>query len=139
MIKMENIGAFCETYGNTINNRVLEYLLENKNLDFAVGDMAKELGISKPKAYEVIKEFEEKGYVKKSRIIGKTQLYILNKENRRVKLFLRDFKECLKMVVEEYEEKSHCSADNKTDQEKAIFADVYIGGVNIKEKLLEAV
>ena len=73
------IGTFCETYGNTINNRIFEYLLENQNLDFAIGDMAKELHISRPKAYEVINSFEGKDYVKKSRIVGKTQLYLLNK------------------------------------------------------------
>ncbi|MBW2994900.1 MarR family transcriptional regulator [Candidatus Woesearchaeota archaeon] len=95
-------GVFCEIYGATIENRILEYLLENQDLDFAVGDMAKELGISRPKAYDVIKKFEKKKYVKKSRIIGKTQLYILNMENKRVKLFLRDFKECLKLVIEEH-------------------------------------
>ena len=69
--------------------------------DFAIGDIAKFLKISRPKTYEVIKEFEKKGYVKKSRIVGKTQLYKLNKENKRVKLFLKDFKECLRIVVEE--------------------------------------
>ena len=46
-----------------------------------------------------IKEFEEKEYLKKSRIIGKTQLYLLNKGNKRVKLFLRNFKECLNKAV----------------------------------------
>ncbi len=97
-------GAFCETYGNTIKNRVLEYLLENHSLDIAVGDMAKEVKISRPKAYEIIAEFGKKGYVIKSRIIGKTQLYKLNKANNKVKLFLRDFKECLRMVVEEHSE-----------------------------------
>lgn len=101
-------GAFCETYGNTIENRILEYLLENQDLDFAIGDMAKELKISRPKAYEVIKLFEKKKYVKKSRIVGKTQLYLLNKKNSRVKLFLKDFKECLRIVSEEHDE-------NKTD------------------------
>lgn len=102
MIEMAEIGAFCETYGDTINNRILEYMLINQYIDFAVGDMAKELEISKPKAYEVIRYFEEKGYVKRSRMVGRTQLYLLNKENKRVKLFLRDFKECLRFVVEEY-------------------------------------
>ncbi len=101
---MENIGAFCETYGNTINNRILECLLENQDLDFAIGDMAKELKISRPKAYEVINNFEEKDYVKKSRIVGKTQLYILNKENKRVKLFLKTFRGCLRIVLEEHGE-----------------------------------
>ena len=93
-------------------------MLENQYLDFAVGDMAKELKISKPKAYEVIRKFEKKEYVEKSRIIGKTQLYKLNKENRRVKLFLKDFKECLKIVVEEFHEKSKTREISKANIQK---------------------
>lgn len=33
--------------------------------------------------------------------IGKTQLYKLNKDNIRVKIFLRNFEECLRLVIEE--------------------------------------
>lgn len=94
-------GAFCEVYGDTIENRVMEYFLENKELDFAVGDMARELKISRPKAYEVVRDFEKKEYVKKSRIVGKTQLYLLNKENARTKLFLKNFNECLRIIADE--------------------------------------
>jgi len=94
-------GAFCETYGNTIRNRFLEYLLENQDLDITLGDAAKEIKASRPKVYEIASEFLGKKYLKKSRIVGKTQLYKLNKENARVKLFLKDFKECLRIVVEE--------------------------------------
>ncbi len=107
---MKKSGAFCETYGITIGNRVLEYILENQDIDFAVGDMAKEIGISKPKAYEAIRKFEEKGYVKKSRIVGKTQLYKLCPENRRVRLFMQDFNECLKISAEESSGKNKCSS-----------------------------
>lgn len=133
---MNKIGAFCETYGKTISNRILEYLMENENLDFAVGDMAKELGISKPKAYEVIKYFEEKGYVKKSRIVGKTQLYILNKENARVKLFLKDFKECLKLIAEEYSEDKLNIDESKSYNDEPILARVFLGNIDIAEKIL---
>ena len=98
-------GAFCETYGNTTANRFLEYLLENQDLDIAIGDAAKEMGISRPKAYQIAEEFEKKSFIKKSRVIGKTQLYKLNKESKRVKLFLRDFKECLRLMVEEKSER----------------------------------
>lgn len=136
---MKDIGVFCETYGNTINNQILEYLLENQDIDFAIGDMVKETGISKPKAYEVIKEFEKKGYVKKSRIIGKTQLYLLNKENKRVKLFLKDFRECLKIVVEEYEEKSICSVTDNAPMVNEIMAHVYLGKVNITDKIMRVI
>lgn len=97
-------GAFCETYGATIENGVLEYLLENQDLDVAVGDLAKEVSISRPKAYGVIKEFEKNGFVEKTRVVGKTQLYKLNKENIRVKIFLRNFQECLQLIIEEYAE-----------------------------------
>ena len=67
----------------------MEYILENKELDFAAGDMAKSLMCQIPKAYEVIKNFQDKKYIKKSRIVGMTQLYLLNKENPRIKLFLK--------------------------------------------------
>ena len=97
----KQIGTFCETYGDTIRNRFLEYLLENQDLDIALGDAAKEIKASRPKVYEIAFEFLGKKYLKKSRIVGKTQMYKLNKENIRVKLFLKDFKDCLRIVVEE--------------------------------------
>jgi predicted DNA-binding protein YlxM (UPF0122 family) len=103
---MARMSAFCEMYGNTIRNRILEYLLESQGLDFSVGDMAKEIGVSRPKAYEIIGDFEKNGRVMKSRVVGKTQLYILNMSDARVKMFMRTFKDCLKLVVEEYSERS---------------------------------
>lgn len=104
-MRQSETGAFCETYGATIENQVLEYLLENQDLDLAVGDMAKELDISRPKAYDVIEDFEKKGYLVKSRVVGKTQLYKLNKANIRVKIFLRNFAECLQLVIDEHDGK----------------------------------
>lgn len=103
---MKELGAFCKIYGNTIDNHILQYLLENQDIDFAVGDMANELGISRPKAYQVVANFEKKNYVIRSRVIGKTQLFILNKENKIVQLFLKDFMECLRLVVDDYSNQS---------------------------------
>ena len=100
------IGVFCETYGNTTLNRFWEALLTYQHSDFAVSDIAEDACISRPKAYQLMEEFENKDYVYKSRMVGKTQLYLLNRENRIVKIFLRNFKECLQMVVEEYQESS---------------------------------
>ena len=94
-------GIFCEVYGNTISNRVLEFFLENQELGIAVGDMSKELGISRPKAYSEIEKLLSKNYISPSRVVGRTQLYVLNKSNLRVKLFVKDFKECLKILIKE--------------------------------------
>ena len=43
--------------------------------------MAEEIEISRPKAYEIIKNLEKENIVKKSRTVSGTQLYILNKNN----------------------------------------------------------
>src|SRR3989338_2935626 len=94
-------GKYCEVYGNTLDNQILEYLLEASDVDIAIGDMAKELGISKPKAYAVMAAFGSKGWINKTRLVGKTQMYHLNKDNTIVKIFLRNFDECLHMVVRE--------------------------------------
>ncbi len=98
-------GIFCEIYGKTLRNLVIEYLLEMRNLDFAVGDMAEEIEISRPKAYEIIKNLEKENIVKKSRTVSGTQLYILNKNNIKVKLLTKTFKECLNLVIENHQEK----------------------------------
>jgi len=104
---MTNI--YCEIYGNTIKNKVLSYLMENQYLGISVGDMAKELKISRPKAYEIVDEYIKKGYIIKSRIVGRTQLYIINKENSIAKIYLRNFRECIKMVIDEYSAKNNKS------------------------------
>lgn len=102
---MTHKGVFVEIYGDTLVNRVLEYFLENQDLDVAVGDLAEDTDISRPKAYEIIAHLEKKGYVIPSRIIGRTQLYKINKENKRVQLLMRIFLEGLKVIAEEYTEK----------------------------------
>ena len=92
--------AFCTVYGNTIRNRVLEYVLQSKEIDFGIGDMARNIGISRPKAYQVVEEFQKRGIFIKSRIIGRTQLYCLNRKSAMGELFLKDFLECQRIKGE---------------------------------------
>jgi len=111
-MKKDDLGVFLEIYGNTILNRVWEFLLIRLDLDFAIGDMAREQKISRPKAYEAITRFERKGYVSKSRIIGRTQMYKLNLNHRIVKIYRNNFLECLKLSLEEASEaKNYGGAD----------------------------
>ena len=101
----KDYDAFCEVFGYSTENKVLGELLVMRNLDIAVGDMAKDIKISKPKAYEVMARLEKKGIVEKTRIVGKTQLYTLNTEHPHSKILIRSFRDCLKMVAEKYQEK----------------------------------
>ncbi|MBT4824345.1 hypothetical protein HN695_00080 [Candidatus Woesearchaeota archaeon] len=98
-------GAFCDIYGRNLRNAFLETILVYRDIDFAACTVVDRIEISKPKAYELVYEYEKKGYIEKSRILGKTQLYKLNKKNLRVKLLMKAFKDCLKLIAEEYEEK----------------------------------
>jgi sugar-specific transcriptional regulator TrmB len=97
-----NPGVLCKIYGNTARNRVLEVCLAMKGADFAIGDMAAVAEVSRPKAYQIMKELENKGIVMETRIVGRTQLYALNIENKLSKIFLRNFNEASDISLEEY-------------------------------------
>lgn len=101
MKKNEQKGMFCQIYGDSLRNRFLECLLQLGNLDFAVGDIAREINISRPKAYQIMAIFEKQEIIIKSRIVSGTQLYVLNKGSVHVKVLRQSFKECLRLVVEE--------------------------------------
>lgn len=108
----EDRDAYCDVYGYTIQNKVMGNFLCSVDSGVAACDVSRLEKISKPKVYEVINEFMKKGYVVKGRVVGKTQLYNLNKEHPHVKIFIRNFRECIRMVIEEYspKEKVHKSS-----------------------------
>ncbi|MFH1589856.1 MAG: hypothetical protein ABIB43_04785 [archaeon] len=103
-MKETKFGAFSQLYGKTLRNRVVEFILELGELDFAAGDILEEINISKPKLYELIRELEEENIINKSRVVSGTQLYVLNIRNNKVKLLMKSFNECLKTVIEESKE-----------------------------------
>jgi len=108
-MRYSKYGIFCERYGKTLRNLVWEHFLTWS--ETTPGNLAKEEKISRPKAYQIVKEFLEKGYIIKGRIFGRTQLYVLNKENAVVKIFIRNFNECIQSVVDEYKPKKGNSGD----------------------------
>lgn len=91
----------------------MEYFLEATDTDIAVSTIIEWSGISKPKVYQIVEDFIKKNYVIKSRIIGRTQLYKLNKNNPVVKIFIRNFNECLNMVIEENSKKNKNTINTK--------------------------
>ena len=122
-MKKNEYGTFCKIYGKSLRNRVLEFILELRELDFAVSDILEEINISKPKLYQIIKELEEENIIKKSREVSRTQLFILNKKDEKVKLLIKSFNECLKTVIDELKE------------DPVLEAEVYVDNVNILDKL----
>lgn len=109
-------GVFCELYGDTARNRILEHFLANYETDFAAPDVAKEKNISKPQTYLIIEDLIKENILIKSRLVGKTQLYRLNMKNKITAFLLKNFEESLKLVFDDEKLKSHTSFGTKSFQ-----------------------
>jgi DNA-binding IclR family transcriptional regulator len=61
--------------------KVIDFLLENKGMDFSKTDIANGAGISRASLFNYWGELEKHGIVKVTRSFGKTKLYTLNSKN----------------------------------------------------------
>jgi DNA-binding MarR family transcriptional regulator len=104
MTHKADYGKFCEIFGKTVRNLVLENILERGELDFAVSDILLEIKISKPKLYQIIREFEKENILVKSRLVAGTQLFVLNLKSRKAVFLYASFKRCLKLILNEYKQ-----------------------------------
>ena len=61
--------------------KIIDFLLENKGMDFSKLDIAKGADISRASLFNYWEEIEKYGLVKVTRRFGKTKLYTLNVNN----------------------------------------------------------
>ncbi len=99
---MENWGSFCEIFGINPRNRVLEFFLEMKELDFTAGDIAKETGLNRATTYNIIEELVGQQVLVPTRKVSGGQLYKLNAGKNEVKILIEVFNLVLKRTVEGY-------------------------------------
>ena len=97
----ENIGEFSRIFGMNPRNRILEFFLEMRELDFSIGDVAKETGLNRETTYSLSNELINEGYLVASRKISGTQLYRLNLSKREVGLLIKAFNLVLGKVVDD--------------------------------------
>lgn len=60
---------------------IIDFLLDNKGMDFSKSDIAKGAGISRASLFNYWSEVEKHGIVRVTRRFGKTKLYTLNIKN----------------------------------------------------------
>ena len=77
--------TFKRVIGNTPNLKILEFLIEGRELDYSVSDIAEGAGIQRTTLFRIWSDFVELGIVKPTRVIGNAKLYRLNLENAFVK------------------------------------------------------
>ena len=61
--------------------RIVDFLLDNKGVDFSKSDISKGAEISRASLFNYWNEIEKHGIVKITRSFGKTKLYTLNVKN----------------------------------------------------------
>ena len=72
-------------FGNSLKIKVLEFLIEGRELDYPISDIAEGAGIGRTTLFRIWDDFVELGIVKNTRNIGNAKLYKLNISNPFVK------------------------------------------------------
>lgn len=75
---MEDASLLLQLTGEMPLFKIVDFLLENKGMDFSKLDIAKGAEISRASLFNYWNELEKHGIVRVTRSFGKTKLYTLN-------------------------------------------------------------
>ena len=84
VIKMKDKSLFIEFMGDSSTIRVLDYLMIERDLDFSISDMARNVAIGRTTLYRIWDGLLKNRIILPTRVIGKSKLYRLNKENPKI-------------------------------------------------------
>ncbi|MBW2975346.1 hypothetical protein KY366_06520 [Candidatus Woesearchaeota archaeon] len=82
---------FTKAIGNTPKIKVLEFLIEGRELDYSISDIAEGAGIGRTTLFRVWKDLIAFEVIIPTRDIGNAKLYKLNTENPFVKKMIELF------------------------------------------------
>lgn len=92
---------FTKAVGNTPKIKVLEFLIEGRELDYSLSDIAEGSGIGRTTLFRVWKDLEKLQFVKQTRTIGNAKLFRINRENVFVKKLIELFDSLIKESLKE--------------------------------------
>ena len=81
--------------------RVLDFFIDNPRYDFTASEIARHTKISRITVTKIISDFSRDKIIKKSRKLGRGQLYILNTDNPIVKIMMRAEFEMITVLAEQ--------------------------------------
>ena len=94
-------SILLEVIGDSIENKIIDFLIEGSGIDYTKKDIADGCEISRPTLYKVFPKMVKSGIIKPTRIIGRVQMYSINPENEKVKALLKLEEFLLKKSFEE--------------------------------------
>ncbi len=92
-----------ETIGDSVENRIIDFMIEGIGIDYTKKDIADNCNISRPTLYKNFPKLVRNGIIKPTRMIGNVQLYSVNTSNEKVKALLKLEEILLKGSFEEVE------------------------------------
>ncbi len=92
---------FRELLGDTSKIRVLEYLLEGRELDHSIGDIAEGAGINRVTLFRMWDEIEKSKIMVHTRNIGNAKLYKLNINNPYIRILVDLFDRIINVDFQE--------------------------------------
>ena len=92
---------FRDLFGDTPKIRVLEYLLEGRELDHSIGDIAEGAGINRVTLFRMRDEIEKSKIIVHTRNIGNAKLYKLDINNPYVKILINLFDKIINVDFQE--------------------------------------
>lgn len=98
-------SMLLEVIGDTMENRVIDFLIEGLGIDYTKKDIADGCEMSRPTLYKVFPKLLRGKIIKPTRTVGRVQLYSLNTENDRVKALLKLEEFLLKRSFDDIEQK----------------------------------
>src|SRR3989338_9821577 len=99
---MSELPIFVRTFGSSPVIKVLNFLLQGRELDYSMSDIARNSDISWTTLNRVWAGMEKTGLIKNTRKIGKAKLYKLNSENEIVKRLIDLHRQLLIEETENY-------------------------------------
>jgi len=97
---MEN-SSFTLVFGNSPFVKVLDFFLTFEDFDYPISFIAKETNTKWETVEKVVETFIKRNLIKRTRKLGKAQLYTLNKENPLTKLLTEIDMKISKFFVKE--------------------------------------
>jgi len=78
-------SLFIEFMGDSPTIRILDYLMTERDLDFSITDMARNAGVGRTTLYRIWENLIGNKIIIPTRVIGRSRLYKLNKDNIKIK------------------------------------------------------
>jgi len=97
----DELTIFREIFGDTPKIRVLEYLLEGRELDHSIGDIAEGSNINRITLFRMWNQLEKSKVIMHTRNIGNAKLYKINTNNPYVKILISLFDKIINLELQE--------------------------------------